>query len=194
MPEFLSRQELAAYGGDLEAHRGRILKERYLPLMTAFPGVRDLFQRLIADGRQVALASSAKEDELTHYKKVANIYDLIDAETSSDDAERSKPHPDIFQAVLERLPDLNPARAIVIGDTPWDAEAASKVGLRMIGLMCGGWEEDELRRSAATAASPYTRIRQICLRNTTGPRSASSHAKASPGADAHSGVGSCGKC
>jgi HAD superfamily hydrolase (TIGR01509 family) len=151
MPEFLSRQELAAYGGDLEAHRGRILKERYLPLMTAFPGVRDLFQRLIADGRQVALASSAKEDELTHYKKVANIYDLIDAETSSDDAERSKPHPDIFQAVLERLPDLNPARAIVIGDTPWDAEAASKVGLRMIGLMCGGWAEDELRRYGCIA-------------------------------------------
>ena len=146
MPVFLSRQELAAYGEDLEAHRGRILKERYLPLMTAFPGVRDLFQRLIADGRQVALASSAKEDELAHYKKVATIDDLIDAETSSDDAERSKPHPDIFQAVLERLPDLNPARAVVIGDTPWDAEAAAKVGLRMIGLLCGGWAEHELRR------------------------------------------------
>jgi len=146
MPVFLSRQELKAYGEDLEAHRGRILKERCLPLMTAFPGVRDLFQRLIADGRQTALASSAKEDELTHYKKVANIEDLIDAETSSDDAERSKPHPDIFQAVLERLPDLNPARTVVIGDTPWDAEAASKVGLRTIGLLCGGWPEDELRR------------------------------------------------
>jgi phosphoglycolate phosphatase-like HAD superfamily hydrolase len=64
MPVFLSRQELAAYGKDLDAHRGRLFKERYLQLVTRFPGVRDLFQRLIADGRQVALASSAKEDEL----------------------------------------------------------------------------------------------------------------------------------
>jgi HAD superfamily hydrolase (TIGR01549 family) len=94
--------------------------------MTGFPQVRELFQRLIADGKRIALASSAKEDELAHYKKVANIYDLIDAETSSDDADRSKPHPDIFQAVLDRFPDLDPARAIVIGDTPWDAQAAAK--------------------------------------------------------------------
>ena len=151
MPVFLSKKELAEYGKDLEAHRARILKRRYMPLMTGFPQVRELFQRLIADGKRIALASSAKEDELTHYKKIANIYDLIDAETSSDDANRSKPHPDIFQAVLDRFPGLDPASAIVIGDTPWDAEAASKAGLRMIGLTCGGWPEGELRRHGCIA-------------------------------------------
>jgi HAD superfamily hydrolase (TIGR01509 family) len=151
MPVFLSRQDLEVYGEDLDAHRGRIFKERYLPLVVAFPGVRALFQRLIADGRQVALASSAKEDELARYKNVADIDDLVDAETSSDDADKSKPHPDIFQAALERLPDLNPARAIVIGDTPWDAQAASKAGLSMIGFMCGGWPEDELQRYGCIA-------------------------------------------
>ena len=81
--------------------------------MTAFPQVWELFQRLIADGKRIALASSAKEDELEHYKKVAHIYDLIDAETSSDDADRSKPHPDIFQAALDHFPDLDRASAIV---------------------------------------------------------------------------------
>ena len=146
LPMFLSPSELKEYANDLEAHRGRILKERYLPLMTAFPRVRELFQRLIADRRTIALASSAKEDELEYYKRVANIADLIDSETSSDDAVRSKPHPDIFRAALARFPGLDPANAVVIGDTPWDAEAASKAGIRIIGLLCGGWTEDELRR------------------------------------------------
>ena len=151
MPVFLSPTELNEYGKDLEAHRGRVLKERYLPLMTAFPGVRELFKRLVADGRTIALASSAKEDELAHYKKLANISDLIDAETSSDDADRSKPYPDIFQAALARMPELDPSQAVVIGDTPWDAEAASKAGIRMIGLLCGGWSEEELRRCGCFA-------------------------------------------
>ena len=97
-----------------------------------------MFQRLIADGKQIALASSAKEDELAQYKKIANISDLIDAETSSDDAEKSKPHPDIFQAALARLTNKSPDRTIVVGDTPYDAKAATKAGLRTIGLLCGG--------------------------------------------------------
>jgi HAD superfamily hydrolase (TIGR01509 family) len=151
MPVFLSAGELEEYGKDLEAHRGRILKERYMPLMTAFPAVRELFQRLIADGRQLALASSAKEDELAQYKKIANIFDLIDVETSSDDADRSKPYPDIFQAALARLPNSDPALAVVVGDTPYDAEAAARAGLRTIGLLSGGWSEQDLRRYGCIA-------------------------------------------
>ncbi|HEV7462493.1 MAG TPA: HAD-IA family hydrolase [Methyloceanibacter sp.] len=75
----------------------------------------------------------------------------MDAETSSDDAEKSKPHPDIFQAALARLGNKSPDRTIVVGDTPYDAEAAAKAGLRTIGLLCGGWSEDELRRSGCIA-------------------------------------------
>ena len=70
---------------------------------------------------------------MAQYKKTANISDLIDAETSSDDAEKSKPHPDIFQATLARLTNKSPDRTIVVGDTPYDAEAATKAGLRTIG-------------------------------------------------------------
>jgi len=151
MPVFLSKEEIERIGKGLETRRGAILKERYLTRITAFPAVRELFQRLIADGKQIALASSAKEDELAQYKKIANIGDLIDAETSSDDAEKSKPHPDIFQAALARLGNQSPDRTIVVGDTPYDAEAAAKAGLRTIGLLCGGWSEDELRLSGCIA-------------------------------------------
>jgi beta-phosphoglucomutase-like phosphatase (HAD superfamily) len=97
MPVFLSEAELKQYGQELENHRRQILKDRYLSLVKGFPKVRELFKRLLDDGKQIVLAPSAKEDELETYKKVAGIEDLVQAETSSDDAARSKPHPDIFE-------------------------------------------------------------------------------------------------
>jgi beta-phosphoglucomutase-like phosphatase (HAD superfamily) len=68
-----------------------------------FPAVRQLFERIRVNGQRIALASSAKADELLTYKEVARIEDLVDEETSADDAEKSKPHPDIFEAALGRL-------------------------------------------------------------------------------------------
>ena len=150
MPEFLSRAELAAFGEKLEKRRGTLFKERYLDRIEPFPAVRELFQRVGADGKAIALASSAKGDELERYKKIAGIGDLIDAETSSDDADRSKPYPDIFCAALAQL-EIAPQQAIVVGDTPWDAKAASKAGLRTSGVLCGGWSADELTRAGCVA-------------------------------------------
>jgi beta-phosphoglucomutase-like phosphatase (HAD superfamily) len=75
----------------------------------------------------------------------------VDTHTSSDDAERSKPYPDIFQAALRRLEGIEPRDAIVVGDTPYDAEAARKAGLRTIGLLCGGFPEPDLRRAGCVA-------------------------------------------
>ncbi len=145
MPVFLNPDEIEAKGETLEEHRGKVLRSRYLDQIKPFPQVRALLQRLRADGIKIALASSAKGDELAHYKKLADIEDLIDAETSSDDAERSKPHPDIFEAALKRLHEIGPAEIIVVGDTPYDAEAARKAGLRTIGMLCGGFPEAGLR-------------------------------------------------
>ena len=151
LPVFLSKAEIDRFGEKLEERRGALLKERYLHRIRPFPAVRELFQRVIADGKGIALASSAKEDELEQYKEIANIVDLIDVETSSDDAEKSKPHPDIFCAALAKLDVAQPDQVIVIGDTPYDAEAAAKAGLRTVGLLCGGWSEDELRRAGCVA-------------------------------------------
>ena len=151
MPVFLGAEELEAKGKALEKRRGEILKQTYLPTITAFPGVRALLERLIADGTRVVLASSAKADELQVYKKLANIEDLIDTETTSDDAEKSKPHPDIFHAALSRIGNVDPAQIIVVGDTPWDAEAAGKAGLRTVGVLCGGFAEADLRQGGCFA-------------------------------------------
>ena len=121
------------------------------PRVRAFPKVRELFQRVRADGKRIALASSAKGDELEAYKEIAHIEDLVEEETSKDDAERSKPHPDIFEAALEKLGDLKPGEAVVVGDTPYDAEAAGKLGLKTVGVLCGGFPEAELRAAGCVA-------------------------------------------
>jgi beta-phosphoglucomutase-like phosphatase (HAD superfamily) len=169
MPVFLSRNEIEARGDELEKHRGNILKQRYLPHLKGFPGVRVLFERVLADGLRIALASSAKEDELETYKRVADIEPLIEEQTSSDDAEKSKPHPDIFLAALKRLGDVSPEDVVVVGDTPYDAEAAGKAGLRTIGLLCGGFPEEgppqgRLHRDLPRPGRPACAIRSVTAR------------------------------
>ena len=94
-----------------------LFKAKYLPTLRPFSEVRALVERILAADLRVALASSAKADEVEVYKRIAGIDNLIAHDTSSDDAERSKPHPDIFQAALSKLDDLPPAQAIVVGDT-----------------------------------------------------------------------------
>ena len=144
LPVFFSKQELAEFGEELDNYRGDLFKREYLPRVKGFPKVRDLFERLKQDQKQIALASSAKPDELKAYKKAARIEDLIETETSSGDVEKSKPHPDIFQAALDRLPGVAVDRIIVVGDTPYDAQAAARAKLRTLGLLSGGWQEEKL--------------------------------------------------
>jgi HAD superfamily hydrolase (TIGR01549 family) len=145
LPVFLTQDEIDQFGKALEDWRGEHLKRHFLPKFHGFPCVRELFERVLADGKRIALASSAKADELKRYKEIAGIADLIDDgdTTSSSDAERSKPHPDIFQAALSKL-GLDPHEAIVVGDTPYDALAAGKAGLPTIGVLCGGFPERSL--------------------------------------------------
>src|SRR5690349_5774703 len=98
LPVFLAEDELGRRGEVIEEYRGDLYKRKYLKRVRAFPRVRELFQALLRRGARIALASSAKGGELATYKEIARIDDLVEAETSADDAERSKPHPDIFAA------------------------------------------------------------------------------------------------
>lgn len=154
MPVFLTKEEIAERGEELAERRGAIFKERYMPRVTVFPKVRELFERLLADGKTIALASSAKGDELAEYKQIANIADLIETETSKDDAEKSKPYPDIFAAALAKLGDPAVEETLVVGDTPYDIEAATKLRLGTVGLLCGGFPEETLRGAIAIFGDP----------------------------------------
>ncbi len=151
MPVFLSKDELEQRGGDLEKFRSELYRSEYMKRVTAFPRVRELFERLHRDGIQIALASSAPAEELKYYKDLLNISDLIDARTSADDAERSKPYPDIFAAAIARLENVGPEETVAIGDTPYDALAARELDVAPIGLLCGGFPEHELRHAGCIA-------------------------------------------
>ncbi len=138
-------------GEEIQAYRGDLFKRDYLHKARAFPGVRELFERIRAAGQRAVLASSGTAEEVEHYKEIAGIADLIDSATSSDDAERSKPFPDIFQAALTKLAPLGPHEAVVVGDTPYDAEAARKADLKFVGVLCGGFPEEALRSAGCMA-------------------------------------------
>jgi HAD superfamily hydrolase (TIGR01509 family) len=161
MPVFLPPDELAHIGETLADERGAFFKDEYLPHLHAFPMVRELFERIRADGKRIALASSAKPDELERYEQIAEIADLVEHSTSSDDAEKSKPHPDIFHAALAKLGNLDPSRAIVVGDSPWDAIAAAKAGLKTIGVLCGGFAKLDLKDAGCVAI--YTNPAELLL-------------------------------
>lgn len=151
MREFLSDAEIQENGERIEKTRKDRYMRRYIDGVRGFPKVRALFERIRGDGIRIALASSAGGDELGFYKEKTRVGDLVEEETSKDDADRSKPHPDIFQAVLDRLRGVRAEEAIVVGDTPWDAIAAKRAGLRTVGVLCGGFDEEELREAGCLA-------------------------------------------
>jgi HAD superfamily hydrolase (TIGR01549 family) len=145
LPEFLTEKEIEEFGDEIAEIRSKILKNDYRARIKAFPKVRELFEKIKAGGGRIALASSANEDEVEAYKKIADITDLIEKSTSADDAEKSKPEPDIFRAALKLLGNPAPETVLVVGDTPYDAEAAAKAKLKIVGVLCGNFAEKDLR-------------------------------------------------
>jgi HAD superfamily hydrolase (TIGR01509 family) len=151
LPVFLLRDRLEREGEAIEQFRGELFKRDYLPTVRAWPGVRALFERLRTDGRKCVLGTSSKKDEADRYAKIAGVADLVDAITTSDDAEHSKPCPDIFQAALQKLAPIPAEAAVVIGDTPYDAESAARAGLRTLGVRCGGFSDEDLKAAGCIA-------------------------------------------
>jgi HAD superfamily hydrolase (TIGR01549 family) len=151
LPEFLSENEMREIGKQVDEFRGEIFKEKYLSRVRPFPRVQELIERVRGDGKKIALASSGKADEVEHYEKLAGIEGLVDGRTTADDVPHSKPKADVFIAALRTLGHLRPEQVIAIGDTPYDIEAAKKINLPTIALLCGGFPEDALRDAGAVA-------------------------------------------
>ncbi len=153
IPVFLSASEQQDHGKELEEWRGDRFKASYLSLVRPFSAVPDLLRRVRDAGVRVAIALSAKKDELEKYLDIARIADLVDVAASSEDPEQSKPAPDIFEVVLEKL-NIEGCNAVAIGDTPYDASAAGKVGIATIGVLCGGFTEGSLRQAGCAEVYP----------------------------------------
>jgi phosphoglycolate phosphatase-like HAD superfamily hydrolase len=153
MPAVARIEEDSPLGTRISDARARIFKEQYLPHVRPFNGTRALVERFSADGYTLAVASSAKEDELTPLLEIAGVASLVSHQTSSDDADESKPDPDIVAAALKQAKGA-PADAIMLGDTPYDVEAATRAGVAIVGLECGGWRREDLRGAIEVYADP----------------------------------------
>jgi HAD superfamily hydrolase (TIGR01509 family) len=153
LPALTGLSEESDEGAGLLERRGEIFRARYLPRLRAFPGVHALLERLLADGRRLVVATSASAEDLGALLEQAGVRDLIDDATNSDDADRSKPAPDIVEAALEQS-GAPAGDAVMIGDTPYDVKAAGRSGVRIIALRCGGWSDDELRGAAEIYDDP----------------------------------------
>jgi HAD superfamily hydrolase (TIGR01549 family) len=135
----------AAHGDDVRDAE----KEEYADLIdevAALEHATELIRALQARGAQVVLASSAKEDEIGHYVELLGVTGDV-ATTDSSDVERTKPQPDLVEAALGEVGGDGPA--LMVGDTPWDAKAAAAAGVPMVGILTGGFSEEELRRAGA---------------------------------------------
>ncbi len=151
LPEFLTTDEIKRFGKKLDEYRSDLFRKEYLPRVRPFSKVRELFQRIRDHNKRIMLASSGKKADTKYYIDLLEIDDLIDGYVSGDDADSSKPAPDIFSASLKKLGDISPADAVTVGDTRFDIEAAGKAALKTIAFLCGGTSEAVLREAGAIA-------------------------------------------
>ena len=160
MPEVAGIEEDSPVGARISKRRGEIFKANYLPYLRPFPGAAELVAAIKARGLTAVAASSAKEDELRALLAIAGAESLLDAATSSDDAEESKPDPDIIHAALQKA-HAEPSRAVLIGDTPYDVQAASRAGVDGVGFRCGGWHDVDLRGAIAIYDGPWDLLARL---------------------------------
>ena len=145
----------AVAGDDVERRLGDELRtasgeefERLRDECEPLEGARDMVEELKRRDFTVVLASSSKLDDLEHFLERLGARELVDDWTTADDIERTKPHPDIVRAAMEKA---GTGDAVMVGDSRWDIEAAANAGLQTVCVITGGWSEQELRDHGAAA-------------------------------------------
>ena len=153
IPEVFGFESDSDAGKKLEELKGSIFRERYLPSLDPTPGARALLIRLRDENKKLVVATSAGRDDVAALLKRADVSDLIETSASADEAENSKPDPDILMAALRKTGQSRHA-AVMIGDTPYDVEAAKRAGIPIIAVRSGGWTERELAGAIAVFEDP----------------------------------------
>jgi HAD superfamily hydrolase (TIGR01509 family) len=144
----------ALVGEEAERDHGDAIREaegeaygELIDEVQALHGASELLAELREDGLTTILASSAKEWEIEHYIELLGARELVDGWTSSADVERTKPHPDLVDAALEKAEGEGPR--VMVGDSTWDVRAAERAGVPTLAVMTGGFSVAELREAGA---------------------------------------------
>ena len=153
LPETIGVQKDSEKGKQISKRRGEIFKEKYLPNVQPFPDAQKLLDRMRKQGLKLAIATSAQPDELRPLLQIVGAADLIEDKISARDVKSSKPDPDVMQVALKRV-GYPPNEVVMIGDAPYDIEAARKVGVGTIAFRCGGWSDSDLAGAIAIYNDP----------------------------------------
>lgn len=143
LPKTIGVRHDGEEGKKLSERRSQIFRERYLPTLRPLDGSRALVEQVRAKGLKPVVATSANDEELKGLLSAAGVADLMEEKATASDAKRSKPDPDIVRAAIE-LSGIAADQLVMIGDTPYDVEAATIAGIAIIGFRSGGWADDEL--------------------------------------------------
>jgi HAD superfamily hydrolase (TIGR01509 family) len=170
----------AIAGIDADSDRGRAIARRkkeifatLLPGLRPTRGARPLLEYLRGGGAHLVVATSADDHEVDALLQRAGVADCFRDRATKDDAQESKPDPDIVEAALSRS-GASPGQAILVGDTPYDIEAAARAGMPAIALRCGGhWRDDDLRGAVTIADDPHALMEQWRARQRPGAATAS---------------------
>ena len=146
VPDTLNAREMRELGEAVKEYRGDLWKRRFMKTVKPFPAAREAMHALHARGIRLALASSSNPDEVEYYVELLGARELIEGSTSKEDAQFSKPSPEIFQAALERT-GSDPAFTFAVGDTPYDVLAAHRIPVPVVALLCGGFPRELLEKA-----------------------------------------------
>jgi HAD superfamily hydrolase (TIGR01509 family) len=124
LPRTIGIRHDSEEGKKLVKRRGETFREKYLPHLRPLEGSRALVLRVRSDGLKPIVATSAKDEELKGLLRAAEVADLMEEKATASDADRSKPDPDIVEAAIEES-GISPQNLVMIGDTPYDIEAAT---------------------------------------------------------------------
>jgi HAD superfamily hydrolase (TIGR01509 family) len=153
LPKTIDVRHDSEEGKKLLARRSEIFQKKYLPRLRPLPGSRALVARVRADGLKAIVATSAKDAELKGLLQAATVNDLMEEKATASDAKRSKPDPDIVQAAVEES-GIRKESLIMIGDTPYDVEAATRAAVKCIAFRSGDWNDSSLKGAIAIYDGP----------------------------------------
>jgi HAD superfamily hydrolase (TIGR01549 family) len=146
VPDTLDAREMRRFGDPLKKYRGELWKSEYMHGVQPFAGAVEAMHAIHARGIRIALASSSNPDEVEYYVELLGVGDLLEGTTSKEDAEFSKPSPEIFRAALDQVKS-DPAFTLAVGDTPYDILAAHRVPVPVAAMLCGGFARESLAKA-----------------------------------------------
>jgi len=149
----LAGEDAESKCGDAIRAAEQVLYMELIDEVEPMPGARRLIDTLKDRGSRIVLASSAKPNEIEHYIDLLDVRDVIDDWTSAGDVDATKPDPDLVDAAIHKT-GCSADDAVMVGDTTWDCIAAAKAGVPTVGLLSGGFSEQELREAGAVAVYP----------------------------------------